>query len=336
VQVIQSVIRSNEKGKGHRMIEKITRVNLRDIWKHEASDFTVWLCDNIEVLNEAVGMELSNAEREQSTGNFNVDVKAEDEAGNTVIIENQLGKSDHGHLGKVITYLSAFEATKAIWIVSDPKEEHIGAINWLNEGDNNCDFYLLKIEGIRIGDSNPAPLITKIVGPSIEAKQIGKIKKADSERHQLRLRFWTKLLEVSKQRHKLFSSISPTTNIWISTSAGLPKGVSYAYWLTKDGVRLQVQIDAGRDSENYNLRVFNLIKEHKDEIENALGYELNWDEAEGNRRCAIKKQLNDGGYRNPESEWEFIAEKAVNRMIELEEATKQIILGIKKGRITNA
>lgn len=315
------------------MIEKIIRVNLRDIWKHEATDFTVWLTDNIDVLNEVVGFEISNPEREQTTGNFNVDIKAEDESGNTVIIENQLEKSNHDHLGKIITYLAAFEAKKAIWIVSEPRQEHVSAINWLNEGENNCDFYLLKIEGIKIGDSNPAPLITKIVGPSVETKQIGKIKKEDSERHKLRLKFWTKLLEIAKTKHSLFNGISPTKDPWISTSAGM-RGVSYVYWLAKDGVRLEIRIDAGKDSEEHNLKVFNAIKEYKNEIESTIGEKLNWDEAEGNRMCAIRLQLKDGGYRNSKNEWESIANKAIDKMILLENATKNIIKKIKNKKAT--
>ena len=230
-------------------IDKITSVRLREIWKHEAHDFTVWMTENIEVLNEATGLKLSNPEREQSTGNFNVDIKAEDEAGNTVVIENQLEKSDHDHLGKIITYLSAFEAKKAVWIVSEPRQEHIGAINWLNEGDNNCDFYLLKIEAIRIGNSNPAPLITKIVGPSSETKQIGKIKQEDSERHQLRLDFWTQHLELSRTKHNLFNGISPGKDTWIGVTSGLPKGISFQYWVTQKGIRIQITIDAGLDSD---------------------------------------------------------------------------------------
>ena len=191
------------------MIEKIQRLPVRSIWKYEDRDFTTWLTDNIDVLTEAVGEELSNAEREQSTGNFSVDIKAEDEAGDVVVIENQLTKSDHDHLGKLITYLSSFDAKKAIWIVTEPRQEHINAITWLNEG-NNCDFYLLKLEAIKIGNSLPAPLITKIVGPSEESKKVGKIKKEDSERHKLRLDFWTQLLSASKAKHQLFNSISPT------------------------------------------------------------------------------------------------------------------------------
>ena len=67
------------------------------------------------------------------------------------------------HLGKLITYLRAMQAQKAVWIVSYPPSEHIAAINWLNKS-NNSDFYLLKIEAIGIGESNPAPILNLIVG----------------------------------------------------------------------------------------------------------------------------------------------------------------------------
>ena len=126
------------------MIGKIEKVPLRDIWKHEANDFTKWLQNNIDVLSEVINLPLSNVEREQTTGNFYVDLTAEDNSGNTVIIENQLEKSNHDHLGKIITYLSSMEANTAIWIVSEPRPEHVSAINWLNES-TAANFYLLKI-----------------------------------------------------------------------------------------------------------------------------------------------------------------------------------------------
>ena len=69
-------------------IETIEKVPLREIWKHEAQEFTKWLQDNIEVLDDVLDIHLSNVEREQNTGTFNVDLKAEDEDGNLVIIEN--------------------------------------------------------------------------------------------------------------------------------------------------------------------------------------------------------------------------------------------------------
>ena len=92
------------------MIGKIERVKLRDVWKHEAYDLTRWLQDNIDVLNEAIDLNISNPEIEQSAGSFKVDIVAEDDSGNPVIIENQLEKSDHDHLGKLITYSEANSA----------------------------------------------------------------------------------------------------------------------------------------------------------------------------------------------------------------------------------
>lgn len=37
-------------------IGKLERVALREVWRHEAYDFTRWLQDNIDVLNEALGL----------------------------------------------------------------------------------------------------------------------------------------------------------------------------------------------------------------------------------------------------------------------------------------
>src|SRR5256885_16522047 len=87
-------------------ISKIRRVPLREVWAHEAYDFTAWLAENLDVLNDAVDLNLADASREQAAGNFSVDLLAEDEVGNRVVIENQLEKSNHDHLGKVITYLA--------------------------------------------------------------------------------------------------------------------------------------------------------------------------------------------------------------------------------------
>ena len=69
------------------------------------------------------------------------------------------------YLGKLITYLRAMQAQKAVWIFFYPHSGHIAAINWLIKS-NNSDFSLLKIEAIGIGESNPAPILNLIVGSS--------------------------------------------------------------------------------------------------------------------------------------------------------------------------
>ena len=103
------------------MIGKMRRVPLREVWKHEASDFTKWLQDNIDLLGETLDLRLSNPDREKPAGTFSVDLVTGDEVGNTVVIENQLEKSNHDHLGKLITYTVALEAKTAIWIVADAR-----------------------------------------------------------------------------------------------------------------------------------------------------------------------------------------------------------------------
>lgn len=99
-------------------IGKLQRVPLREVWKHEAYDFTQWLQQNLDVLNTALGLNLVNAEREQAAGSFSIDLVAEDDGGGTVVIENQLEKSNHDHLGKLITYVTAMQARTAVWMLN--------------------------------------------------------------------------------------------------------------------------------------------------------------------------------------------------------------------------
>src|SRR5215510_2832197 len=116
------------------VISRLTRIPLRELWKHEAHGFTYWLAENLDYLNEALDLELSLVEREASGDmTFSADILAEDGSGNYYIIENQLEKTDHGHLGKIITYMSNLEGKSAIWVTSEPRPEHEKAVHWLNE-----------------------------------------------------------------------------------------------------------------------------------------------------------------------------------------------------------
>ena len=192
---------------GEEKIGSLRRVDLRKVWPHEVQDFTPWLEENIDELNNVIDLSLSVVEREQSAGDFSVDLVAEDESGNPVIIENQLERSNHDHLGKLITYLTQIGAKAAIWIVSDPRPEHISAISWLNES-SSASFYLLKLEAVQIGDSLPSPLLTLIVGSSEDSQGVDDTKKELKERHVLRRRFWASLLGRAKDKTKLHSNRS--------------------------------------------------------------------------------------------------------------------------------
>ena len=310
------------------MIEKLRRVPLREVWKHEALDFTKWLQENLDVLNEVAGLSLSNVEREQSAGDFTCDLSAEDESGNTVIIENQLERSNHDHLGKLITYLSALEAKTAIWIVSDPRAEHVGAINWLNESVSSASFYLIKVEAVRIGESPPAPLLTLIVGPGADSKAVLTTKTELVERHKSRHQFWTQLLEYSKQKTKLHANISPSIYNWLGTGAGR-QGLSFNYVITKHDVAVELYIDRGKEAEEENKTFFDELHAKKAEIEEVFGAPLDWQRLDEKRACRIKKVIDIGGYAD-EEKWPQIDDAAVTAMIRLEKALRPFLSRLKE------
>lgn len=305
------------------MIGKIERLPLRGVWKHEALDLTTWLQENIDVLSEAIDINLSNPEREQSAGTFNIDIVAEDDTGSPVIIENQLEKSDHNHLGKLITYLVAMGAKTAIWVVSEPRPEHIASISWLNES-STAKFYLLKLEPIRIGESPPAPLFTVIVGPSEEGTEVGKAKKEIAERFQIRERFWGQFLEAAKEKTKLHSNISPSQHSWVGTSAG-KLGLSFNYVLRKNESQVELYIDRGKEKEEENKKIFEQFLANKSSIEEAFGEPLEWEGLEGRRACKISKIITAGGYRDEEEKWPAIHTEMIKTMVRLEKALRPYI-----------
>ena len=307
------------------MVQKITRIPLREAFKHEAYDFTRWLEENLDVLNDALDITLSNAEREASAGDFSVDLVAEDEAGKKVIIENQLEKSNHDHLGKVITYLVAMQAQTAIWIVSEPRPEHVSAITWLNES-SNADFYLLKLEAVKIGNSEPAPLLTLIVGPSEFTRIIDNSNQEFTERYKLRSSFWKQLLEFAKTRTRLHSGLSPSRYNWIGTGSG-KSGIAYNYVIWEHETAVEVYIDRGKELQEENEAIFDKLLARKEEIEAKTGFELEWDRLPTKRACRIRKKFLIGGYKD-EDTWQEAIEKTVEAMIKLESAFKNPIQSI--------
>lgn len=308
------------------MVGKIERVPLRDIWRHEAFDFTRWLEENIDVLNDSIGLSLSNAEREKSAGGFNVDLVAEDETGNPVIIENQLERSNHDHLGKIITYLTAIEAKTAVWIVADPRPEHIGAIAWLNDS-SSANFYLVKVEGIRIGSSDPAPLLTLIVGPGDESKEVGETKKEIAERYTIRYKFWKALLQVAKDKSRLHAALSPGRYSWLGAGAG-KSGLSYNYVTRQHDSNVELYIDRGEGCEQENEQIFDELMKNKNEIEKVFGEPLNWERLENRRACRISKKIVLGGYRD-EDKYPEIHKALVDAMCRFESSLKPYISSLK-------
>jgi hypothetical protein len=308
-------------------IGKLERVPLREVWEHEAYDFTQWLQENIDVLNTALELNLVNVDREQAAGSFSIDLVAEDEGGGTVIIENQLEKSNHDHLGKIITYLTGMSAKAAIWIVSDPRPEHVAAIAWLNES-SSAAFYMVKVEAVRIGDSPAAPLFTLIVGPSEEAKDVGQTKKEIAERYGIRKRWWTALIDRSAKVNKLHAHITPGEYSWLGASSGI-RGLNLNYSVNQDECAAELYIDRGKDADMENKAIFDQLFAHKDDINAAFGQSLSWERLEEKRACRIRHTQSGGGYRSPEDQWPALQDAIIKDMDRLEKALRTYLKQLK-------
>ena len=138
---------------------KLQEVDICKIWAHEQYDFSKWLASesNIQELGETLGLSLLDVEAEKFVGSYRCDILCKDEiTGKTVLIENQLEQTNHDHLGKLITYASGLDAAVVVWIVTEARQEHASAIEWLNlHTDDSISFFLIEIHAYKIGDSDP-------------------------------------------------------------------------------------------------------------------------------------------------------------------------------------
>ena len=207
-------------------LDHLKKVELRKVWPHEALDFTKWLscAANLNMLGEAVGVELELIETESSVGSFNVDIYAQEVGtGRKVIIENQLEDTNHDHLGKVITYAAGKGAQVIIWVVAHARDEHRQAIEWLNEHtDNDFGFFLVEIGLWTIGDSKPAPSFNVVEQPNEWTKAL-KLSENLSETERVKLSYWTKYREIARSTPsflKMFSPHKPTKDHWTTLRCG--------------------------------------------------------------------------------------------------------------------
>lgn len=136
-------------------------------WDHEAYDFTPWLAENLDLLGEELGLALRIREREAAVGRYSLDLLLEDAQGRTVIVENQFGQTDHDHLGKLLTYCAGTEADVVVWLSESLTDEHVAALEWLNENTvPGVGFFGVELGLLKIDDSRPAPHFRVVVQPN--------------------------------------------------------------------------------------------------------------------------------------------------------------------------
>lgn len=276
-----------------RKLAKLRKVDLREVWTHEALDFTDWLArqENLDLLSEEIGIDIKPIETEANVGKFKVDILAEEEAtGRKIIIENQLEETNHDHLGKIITYASGYDAEFIIWVVKDVRAEHKKAIDWLNgHTDENTNFFLIRIELWQVEESDPAPKFEVVVSPNEWAKII----KASSSGSKMtetkvqQLDFWTKFKGFVREQDIKLKLQTPRPQHWYDVSMGSSEAHVALTINTRDNlIGCEVYISRNKD-------FFKYLQNLKETIEEDLGEETNWVNAQVASRILIKKQVSD-------------------------------------------
>lgn len=269
---------------------RLKEVDIRELWAHEQYNFSNWLAkeENIELLNETVGLTLTDIDKEVYVGSYRCDLVAVDETTDVkIIIENQLDSTDHDHLGKIITYASGLDANVIIWIVKEAREEHKSAIEWLNNNmAKEISFFLLEIKAYRIGDSLPAPMFKVVEKPNDFIKSNKSVKNGDLSKTQAeRLNFWTEFNRVVTENGKPFNVRKATTDHWYDVAIGTSDAHISITLVNKDGT-IGVELYV-RDCKD----LFDNLYEHKEEIENKLGFNMHWERLDDKKASRIKSYI---------------------------------------------
>lgn len=267
----------------------LTKEDIRKIWKDEARDFTPWLAreENIGLLGETIGVELEVEAQEKNVGPFRADILCKDTVTDSwVVIENQLERTNHTHLGQLLTYAAGLEAVTVVWIAERFTEEHRAALDWLNEiTDEKFSFFGLEIELWRIGDSPMAPKFNMISHPNDWTKTVSRISPTGelTATNQLYLEYWTGLRNLLEQRNGVIRPRKPRPGNWLGFGIGRSKfrlDVSASVrdkWIC---VSLTLR---GPDAKPH----FHLLEGDKVDIEEEIGAELEWDEKDDSERSEI-------------------------------------------------
>lgn len=272
-----------------KQLGRLEPVDPRSIWPHEAVNFTPWLAGNADRLAEALGIELEFEATEHAVGGYALDIFGRDLTNGVVlIVENQLGDSDHAHLGQLLTYAAGTAASTIVWITTRFRDEHRQALTWLNEHtDQDTHFFGVELEVVRIGESAPAPLFKVVALPndwqkSVRASTAGAAAGSKSELYR---QFWTKLLARIKAEHPSWTRATAPAQNWLwLTSPIRGCGISSVFG-SKGKIRQELYID--RSTADQCLAVFHALQAQRTEFEAAYGRPLEWDPLDGRKACRI-------------------------------------------------
>lgn len=276
---------------------RIERVELRNIWKNEAYDFTPWLAsdENIHILSETIGLDLEVHSQEKSVGPYSADILCKDESSDSwVLIENQLEKTDHTHLGQLLTYAAGLDAAVIIWIAARITDEHKAALDWLNEiTDQNFSFFGLEIEVWKIGNSDPAPKFNIVSRPNDWAKSLKSNRKNNQSEitatKKKQLEYWTKFKEFMEAENSIINCRKPLPQHWFNHpvgKTGMKLSSVATTWNSEKNTYNSGEIRAEfvvRDS----MTNFEIFEENKDDINESFQSKLIWSNRENKKSAKI-------------------------------------------------
>ena len=266
---------------------KLERVDLRATWPSEDGDFTPWLAqeENLAILGETLGIELELEAQEKSVGPFRADILCKDDSGNWVLIENQLERTDHTHLGQLLTYASGLEAVTIIWIAKQFTEEHRSTLDWLNRiTDEKFHFFGVEVELWRIGNSPSAPKFNMVCKPNDWSRSVAQAARGLNDTQVMQLEYWTAFSDVLRNTSDRFSGVrTPQPATWMGYSIGKSNfKLSVAMVHTQRKLYTELYIGGGNAKP-----FFYLLRKQKQSIEQELGIDqelgevLEWEEKPG-------------------------------------------------------
>ncbi len=272
---------------------RLEPVNVREYWKNEATDFTPWLAQdvNIQLLSQTINLDLEVESVEESIGLFRADIVCRDTiTGHRVLIENQLEQTDHRHLGQLMTYAAGLNAVTIVWIADHVREEHRAALDWLNEiTGEEINFFGLEIELWRIGESAIAPKLNIVSKPNDWTKSVITARQAVSreisETNQLHLEYWTQFKTYMEENSNIpaLSPRTPRPEHWYDFAIGRSGFQMSALTGMRDGFICLQLVMTDNDAKIY----FHLLSSEREAIETELGIRLEWRELPDKKRSDI-------------------------------------------------
>ncbi len=283
-------------------IGKIEEVaDIRSVWPHEQYNFSEWLADNIEILNEAIGMNLEVTDKELHIGSFRADIVCKDDNVGKVVIENQLERTDHDHFGKIITYAAGVDAGAVVWIAPTFTEPHLTAVKWLNdETGSNRQFFAIEIHLFKIGNSEPAPYLKVVAQPNEWCKVAKSIASGDpkSQLEATRYSYWTCLSEYLQDKGYFGTLPKAVRTHYNNLSVGKSQ-IFFA--LTIDSIHNVIKTMVYMEGPKAKSR-FDFLKDkcYEDGVK-IFGDKLVWLDKEGNSTKSIEISANYS--LNDEAKW---------------------------------